>query len=97
MMSWCCRRCWRTGEIIFEMPEAEARRQAERDHRHLVDLDMRAGKVPAGCEGWRNAEIMEKYPGSDCAGDILIGGSPVKRTRFDKTQAAVLNFEGESL
>lgn len=91
-MNWICRSCWRTGEILFEMQEAEALRFAIRDHRHLVDLDMRSGKVPAGCEEWRASEIMEKYPSVDCAGDIRLGKLSAKRARFDRSDIPVLPF-----
>lgn len=68
--------------FLVELPEPEASRQAEMDHRHQVDVDMRAAKVPSGMERYRNAEFMDKYPSVDCEGDIIVGGSPVRKQKF---------------
>jgi hypothetical protein len=94
-MKYFCRKCWRSGELPFEMPEVEALRNAALLHRRAVDLDMRAVLVPAGCEGWANAPIMERYPAVDCAGDLKIGEPPRKRGRFDRKQVPRFDFEGE--
>jgi hypothetical protein len=91
-MHWFCKSCWRTGELLFEMPVPEALRIAIADHRYLVDLDMRAGKYPAGMHNYANSPIMDKYPGADCAGDLRIGEPPVKKKRFDRKQVPSFDF-----
>lgn len=96
-MIWFCRRCWRTGEFIFDLPKEEAIRIGTLNHRWQVDLDMRATKVPAGMRPYANHPIMERYPSADCAGEIRIG-EPLSRrhNRFDKNQNPKFNFDGDA-
>jgi hypothetical protein len=93
--TWLCRLCWRAGKFIVELPSPEAMRIATENHHYLVDLDMRAARVPAGMQAWANSEIMDKYPAVDCAGDIRIGESPAAKQRFDKRTSPEFDFEGE--
>lgn len=91
-MMWICRLCWRKGKLIVNMPLKEALRVGAHNHRYLVDLDMRAGKVPAGMEDYSNAPFMEKYPGVYCAGDIRIGNPSSIKQKYNKKQNPEFQF-----
>lgn len=78
------------------MPEKEAIRIARMDHRYLVDLDIRAGRVPAGMQVSANGPNMDKYPGVDCAGDIQVGYPLKKQPRLNKKEIPVFDFEEAS-
>lgn len=69
---WFCRDCWRSGESeVFGGDPLEA---ATFEHYQDVSRSMQAGKIPAGMdENLRNHPIMQKYPGVDCKGDVLLG------------------------
>ena len=77
----------------MELPLREALRMATNDHAHLVSIDVRAVKVPAGMELYRNQPMMEKYPGVDCSGDIRVGGPPAKKQKFNKKTRPQIDFD----
>jgi len=64
MINWFCRKCWRRGD-------ATSIEDAGAEHLWLVDMDQRAGRMPAGMDPQvQNSPMMIKMPGVWCEGDI---------------------------
>lgn len=94
-MQWFCKLCWRHGAFFIDLPPEEAIRQATMTHDWEVALDMRAGRVVAGMQKYRDTAIMDKYKSVHCEGDIEVGPPKIRKPRFDKKSMPTFEFDTE--